>query len=386
MTAADGRQVLPPLVAPGPELTGEQVARYRRQITLDQIGVIGQRRLRAASVLVVGAGGLGTPALQYLAGAGIGTLGIIDDDVVDLSNLHRQVIHGTDRLGQGKVDSAGDAVARLNPEVTVHRHRERLAPESAVALFEKYDLVIDGADNFATRYVVADAGELTGTPVVWGAVLRGHGQVSVFWPGHGALYRDVFPDPPAPGAAPSCAEAGVLGTLPGLLGTIMAAQAIQLITGTGQPLVGRLLLWDEATSTSRTLRIEPDPAREPVRSIQVPVALDPACRTDEPTAAETVDAAKLRGLLGTGVLVVDVREPWEFAAGAIAGAVNVPLATVLETGAGALPAGDDVVLYCQGGVRSARALRRLREDWALREGRLRHLDGGYSRWEAEVGA
>lgn len=377
---------LPPLVAPGPELTAEQIARYRRQITLAQIGLLGQRRLRAASVLVVGAGGLGTPALQYLAGAGVGTLGIIDDDVVDMTNLHRQVIHGTDRLGVAKVDSAADAVTRLNPEITVHRHRERLAPDRAVELIGGYDLVIDGADNFATRYVVADAGELTGVPVVWGAVLRGHGQVSVFWPGHGALYRDVFPEPPAPGAAPSCAEAGVLGTLPGVLGAIMAAQAIQLITGTGEPLVGRLLLWDEARSASRTLGIEPDPGRAPTLSVQVPAALDPVCRTGEPTPEETLDAEQLQSLLDTGPLLVDVREPWEFAAGAVAGAVNVPLDEVLASGAVALPAGDDVILYCQGGARSARALRRLREDWSLREGRLRHLDGGYAAWESRPGS
>lgn len=387
--AGDG--ALPPLVEPGPELTPEQVARYRRQITLAGIGTLGQRRLRAAKVLVVGAGGLGSPALQYLAGAGIGTLGIVDDDLVDVTNLHRQVVHGMDVLGAPKADSAAAAVARLNPEVAVRVHRERVGPGSAVALLRDYDVVLDGTDNFATRYVVADASEITGVPVVWGAILRGHGQVSVFWPGRGPHYRDVFPEPPAPGEAPSCAEAGVLGTLPGLLGTIMATQVIQLVTGTGEPLVGRLLLWDEATSTTRTLRIAPDPERAPATEIAVPAAADPTCRIGGPGPEETLQVEQLRALLGDAaagagvpgeITLVDVREPWEFAAGAIDGAVNVPLQQVLDGGAAALPRGDDVVLYCQGGVRSARALERLRPDWALREGRLRHLEGGYQAWEA----
>lgn len=390
--SADGGE-LPPLVDPGPELTPEQIARYRRQITLAQIGTLGQRRLRAASVLVVGAGGLGSPALQYLAGAGIGTIGIVDDDLVDVTNLHRQVVHGMDALGRPKADSAAAAVARINPEVAVRIHRERVGPDNAVELLGGYDVVLDGTDNFATRYVVADASEITGVPVVWGAILRGHGQVSVFWPGRGAHYRDVFPEPPAPGEAPSCAEAGVLGTLPGLLGTIMSTQVIQLITGTGSPLVGRLLLWDEATSTTRTLRIAPDPERAPATRVEIPAAADPSCRIGGPSPEETLPAAQLRELLGRAdagsggvvrgeITLVDVREPWEFAAGAIDGAVNVPLQQVLDGGAAALPRGDDVVLYCQGGVRSARALERLRPDWALREGRLRHLDGGYQAWTA----
>ncbi|MGP5076809.1 molybdopterin-synthase adenylyltransferase MoeB [Brachybacterium alimentarium] len=376
---------LPPLVEPGPELTAAQIDRYRRQITLAAIGTLGQRRLDAARVLVIGAGGLGTPALQYLAGAGVGTLGVVDDDVVDLSNLHRQVIHGTDVLGRPKVDSAAAAVERINPEVNVETHPVRLSAENVVELVRGYDLVLDGADNFLTRYLVADASEITGVPVVWGAILRHHGQVSVFWPGRGAHYRDVFPEPPAPGEAPSCAEAGVLGTLPGLIGTIMASQVIQLVTGTGEPLVGRLALWDEATSSTRTLRIERDPARRPVTRVEVPAALDPSCQVGGPTADETLDVPALRHLLTTGVTLIDVREPWETAAGTIDGALTIPLGEVLDRGADVLPGGvggGEVVLYCQGGVRSAQALERLRPAWGGREGHLRHLDGGYAAWRA----
>lgn len=378
---------LPPLVEPGPELTPAQIHRYRRQITLAAIGTLGQRRLGAARVLVVGAGGLGTPALQYLAGAGIGTLGVVDDDVVDLSNLHRQVIHGTDGLGTAKVDSAAAAVGRLNPDVTVENHRLRLTAENVVDLVASYDLVLDGADNFATRYLVADASEITGVPVVWGAILRHHGQVSVFWPGRGAHYRDVFPEPPAPGEAPSCAEAGVLGTLPGMIGTIMASQVIQLVTGTGEPLVGRLALWDEATSSTRSLRIERDPERAPATRVEVPAAADPSCRVGGPTADETLDAPALRHLLPTGLTVIDVREPWETAVGTIDGALTMPLGELMERGAEALPGGvggGEVVLYCQGGVRSAKALERLRSAWSGREGHLRHLEGGYEAWVASA--
>ncbi|WP_370540776.1 molybdopterin-synthase adenylyltransferase MoeB [Brachybacterium sp. FME24] len=376
---------LPPLVEPGPDLTPAQIDRYRRQITLAAIGTLGQRRLRAARVLVIGAGGLGTPALQYLAGAGIGTLGVVDDDVVDLSNLHRQVIHDTDGLGAAKVDSAAAAVGRLNPEVTVETYSVRLTAQNVVDLVGSYDLVLDGADNFATRYLVADASEITGVPVVWGAILRHHGQVSVFWPGRGAHYRDVFPEPPAPGEAPSCAEAGVLGTLPGLIGTIMASQVIQLVTGTGDPLVGRLTLWDEATSSTRSLRIERDPERASATRVEVPAAADPSCRTGGPTTDETLDAPALRHLLPTGLTLIDVREPWETAAGTIDGALTVPLGELMERGAEALPGGvggGEVVLYCQGGSRSARALEHLRPAWSGREGHLRHLDGGYAAWVA----
>ncbi|WP_433913764.1 ThiF family adenylyltransferase [Brevibacterium litoralis] len=278
--------------------------------------------------------------------------------------------------------AAAARIATLNPEVEVRTHRARVDATWVVDLLRGYDVVVDGSDNFATRYLIADASEITGVPVVWGAILRGSGQVSVFWPGRGPHYRDLFPEAPPPDQAPSCAEAGVLGTLPGLLGTLMSTQVIQLVTGTGSPLVGRLLLWDEATHTSRVLRVTPDPDRSTATRVETPAT---AGSTGGPSPDETVGPAALRELLTAGVTLVDVREPWEFAAGAVPGATNVPLDRVLTLGSAALPRGDDLVLYCQGGVRSARALDRLRPDWATREGRLRHLEGGYAAWEAAAG-
>ena len=375
---------MPPLVDPGAELRPDEIERYRRQLTLPQIGSVGQRRLRAARVLIIGAGGLGTPALQYLAGAGIGTLGIVDDDVVDLSNLHRQVVHSVSSIGGSKARSAAAAVAAINPEVRCELLELRLDAENVVELIREYDVVLDGADNFATRYLVADASEITGVPVVWGAILRSQGQAAVFWPGRGAHYRDVFPEPPAPGDAPSCTEAGVLGTLPALIGTIMASQVIQLITGTGEPLVGRLLLWDESSSTARTLRTVPDPDRAPATQIELPLSLDPSCVIGAPTAEETVSAQELEGLRERGATLIDIREDWEVAAGTIEGSWHVPIGDILDGGIAALPPGvrgSDTVLYCQGGVRSARALEALRGAWGGYEGRLRHLDGGYQAWE-----
>ncbi|GAA2012041.1 ThiF family adenylyltransferase [Brevibacterium samyangense] len=376
----------PPLVEPGPELPPELVERYRRQITLPHIGAVGQRRIRSASVLVIGAGGLGSPVVHYLAGCGVGSLTIVDDDAVDLSNLHRQVIHGVDTLGEPKAESAARAVARLDPSIRVQPVNARVSAENVLDLVQGHDVIVDGSDNFATRYLVADASEITGVPVVWGAVLRRSGHVSVFWPGRGAHYRDVFPEPPGPAEAPSCAQAGVLGTLPGVIGTVMATQVLLLVTGTGSPLIGRLLVWDEATSTSRTLLTAPDPTRTRAAEIG-PFPGSALCTAGAPGPQETVDPAALREILdaaaagGPVPVLVDVREPWEFAAGALPGSVNVPLHTVLEHGVGALPAGDEVVLYCQGGVRSAQALAALRPAWTDREGRLRHLAGGYDGWQ-----
>ncbi|WP_240625057.1 molybdopterin-synthase adenylyltransferase MoeB [Kocuria tytonicola] len=262
-----------PLVEPAAELTREELERYSRHLTLAQFGPVGQRRLKNARVLVVGAGGLGAPALQYLAAAGVGTLGIVDDDVVSVSNLQRQVVHTVADVGRPKVDSAADAVARLNPLVTVRTHDTRLSPSNALEIFARYDLVLDGADNFGTRYLVADAAELTGIPVVWGSILRFDGQVSVFWAGHGPVYRDLYPEAPPPGSVPSCAEGGVLGVLPATIGSVMATEALKLLTGMGAPLVGRVLVHDALAQTWRTLTVLPDPRREPVTDLsQVLVA------------------------------------------------------------------------------------------------------------------
>lgn len=385
----------PPLVDPAPELTREELERYSRHLTLPQVGTEGQRRLKNARVLVIGAGGLGAPALQYLAAAGVGTIGVIDDDVVSVSNLQRQVVHGTQDVGRPKVDSAADAVTRLNPLVSVNRHPVRLSPDNAVELFSAYDLVMDGADNFGTRYLVSDAAELAGVPVVWGSILRFHGQVSVFWPGRGPVYRDLFPEAPAPGEVPSCAEGGVLGMLPATIGSVMVTEALKLVTGIGRPLVGRVLIHDALEQSWRELTIAPDPARPPVTDLsRVATSCGlPATENDAaPTPQETVTARELAELLEardrgeTTFALIDVREDWERDLVAIPGALHVPLQDVLERGTAALPAGVEgtVVLHCKAGARSAQALTALRGDYALREDTVKHLDGGVLAWIDQV--
>ncbi|MDO5500078.1 MAG: molybdopterin-synthase adenylyltransferase MoeB [Propionibacteriaceae bacterium] len=379
---------LGPLVEPGPELTADEIARYQRHLGLGEVGTEGQRRLKNARVLVVGAGGLGSPALHYLAAAGVGTLGMLDDDIVDLSNLQRQIVHATPDLGRPKVASAADRVLALNPLLTVVRHDLRLTADNVVDLIAGYDLVLDGTDNFATRYLVSDAAEILRKPVVWGAILRFHGQLAVFWAGRGPTYRDLFPEPPDPASVPSCAEAGVLGVLPGVIGTLMATEAIKLILGRGEPLLGRLLVYDSLGAQMRSMRILPDPTREPVTEVR-PVEV--ACAVGGPTTAETLDVPALKALLARrdsgelSVAVVDVREDSERALGIVPGAFAAPLADIQVRGIEALPAearGRDVVLYCAAGVRSSRALETLRPAFAGLEVTLRHLDGGYAAWSA----
>ena len=392
-----------PLVEPAAELTREELERYSRHLTLAQFGPVGQRRLKNARVLVVGAGGLGSPALQYLAAAGVGTLGVVDDDVVSLSNLQRQVVHTAADVGRPKVDSAAAAVERLNPLVTVRAHDTRLDPGNAREILAGYDLVLDGADNFATRYLVADAAELCGIPVVWGSILRFDGQVSVFWAGQGPVYRDLYPEAPPAGSVPSCAEGGVLGVLPATIGSVMATEALKLITGLGSPLVGRVLVHDALAQTWRTLTVLPDPRRTPVTDLsQVQVACgipSPGSATGGadglqtlPGAEETVTASELAGMLSarqrgqTSFTLVDVREDWERDLVSIPGAVAVPLDQLLEEGVAALPAGTegDVVLHCKAGVRSGKALAALRPGYAMREDSLKHLEGGILAWIDDV--
>ncbi|MDF2847878.1 MAG: moeB [Oerskovia sp.] len=263
---------LPPLVAPSTEpLSPQELARYSRHLALPGIGVEGQQRLRAARVLVVGAGGLGSPALLYLAAAGVGTIGIVDDDRVEVSNLQRQVIHGGSDVGRPKVESARDAVAEVNPHVSVRLHEHRLDASNVLAVLDGYDVVLDGTDNFATRYLVGDAAEIAGIPCVWGSIFRFQGQVSVFWStppvGEGVVYRDVFPVPPPPGTVPDCATGGVLGAMCGTVGSVMATEAIKLVTGAGRTLLGRLAVYDSLELTWRHLTIRADPARVPVTEL-----------------------------------------------------------------------------------------------------------------------
>jgi len=374
-----------PLVDPVDELTRDDLVRYARHLTLDQIGPEGQRRLRGARVLITGAGGLGSPVLLYLAAAGVGTIGIIDDDVVDVSNLQRQVVHGMADVGRAKVESAADAVARINPTVTVEQLRTRLTADNAVDIIGGYDLVLDGADNFATRYVVSDACTLTDTPCVWGSILRFDGRVSVFWNGpehDGISYRDLHPDAPAPGEVPSCAAGGVIGALPGTVGSLMVTEAVKLITGTGTPLFGRLLIHDGMAMTFRELKIIPDPDAPLVTAVDDGVS--DACALP---SYPTVSPAELQSRLDAGAVLIDVREPWEREIVSIPGAQPVPLAELQAHGTDALPKdarGRDVVFHCKAGSRSEQALDAVGPWFAAREENAAHLDGGVLAWVQDL--
>jgi adenylyltransferase/sulfurtransferase len=370
-----------PLVEPGPPLDADQVLRYSRHVLLPEVGEAGQRRLANARVLVVGAGGLGSPVITYLAAAGIGTIGIVDDDEVDTSNLQRQVLHGTDDVGRPKVDSAAEAVARINPHVRVVRHQRRLTADTALDVARGYHLVVDGADNFPTRYLVSDVCELLGIPEVWGSVFRFDAQVSVFWAGHGPTYRHLFPEPPPPGAVPSCAEGGVMGAMVGAVGSVMATEVIKLVVGAGEPLLGRLLVLDALSMSWRTLNVRPDPQAARVTEL---VDVEAACEIEPPLPdGAVVDAVELARLLEKEeVLLVDVRGADEHALVAIPGAVLVPLPRI-ESGEALpeLPRDRRVVLHCKSGARSERALRAL---IAAGYTDVAHLDGGVLAWVDQV--
>ncbi|HEX5535379.1 MAG TPA: molybdopterin-synthase adenylyltransferase MoeB [Actinomycetales bacterium] len=377
---------------PAAELTTGEVARYSRHLLLPDIGMEGQRRLKNARVLVMGAGGLGSPAITYLAAAGVGTIGVVDDDVVDESNLQRQVIHRTADIGRPKVDSAVDAVAALNPLVKVEAHHLRLTRENALDIVSGYDLVLDGADNFPTRYLVSDACELLGKPEVWGSVFRFDAQISVFWAGHGPTYRDLFPEPPPPGAVPSCAEGGVLGAMVASVGSVMATEAVKLIVGSGRPLVGRLLVLDALDMTWRELRIAPLPGREPVTVLTDVEAwcaaaggvLPPATAVSVPemTAAELAGLLQDRDRGQTDFVLVDVRGEAERAVVSIPGHAAVHLDTILSgDGATQLPRDRRVILYCKSGARSWRAATALR-DKGFED--VVNLRGGVLAWVDDV--
>ncbi|WP_298583241.1 molybdopterin-synthase adenylyltransferase MoeB [uncultured Kocuria sp.] len=384
---------LPPLVDPAPELTGAELRRYARHLTVPEIGEEGQRRLKNARVLCVGAGGLGSPALLYLAAAGVGTLGVVDDDVVDASNLQRQVIHGEGTLGAPKTASAAARIADLNPLVRVVEHRVRLTAGNAEEVLAGYDLVLDGTDNFGTRYLVSDACELTGLPHVWGSILRFDGQYSVFWGAHGPTYRDLYPVPPAPGTVPSCAEAGVLGVLPGLLGTAMAVEAVKLVTGIGTTMLGRVATYDALSARWWEIPLSPTPGRAPVTTLTA--AGDdgaPACPAPRsvtgPEDVPTVTARELEALLAARARgaadfeLVDVREPYEARLAAIPGARLVPLGQFESGEAFARIAPNRrVLLHCKAGARSERALRLL---VASGHPDVAHLEGGVLAWIDQV--
>jgi len=352
---------LPPLVEPAEVLTKQEVERYSRHLIIPDVGMIGQKRLKNAKVLVVGAGGLGSPALLYLAAAGVGTLGVLDFDVVDESNLQRQVIHGQSDVGKSKAVSAQESIAEINPLVTVILHTERLDSSNALEIFADYDLILDGTDNFATRYLVNDACVLLGKPYVWGSIFRFEGQVSVFWAEYGPQYRDLYPEPPPPGMVPSCAEGGVLGVLCASIGSIMVTEAIKLITGIGEPLLGRLMVYDALEMSYRTVRIRKDPAGTPIEGL---IDYDAFCGAISADAAEaavghTISARDLKAKFDAGdkFLLVDVREPNEYEIVSIPGAVLIPKNDIVSGEALAtLPQDRQLVLHCKSGARSAEAL------------------------------
>ena len=376
---------------PTPTLEREELLRYGRHLLLPEVAIDGQRTLKAARVLIVGAGGLGSPAALYLAAAGVGTLGLVDFDIVEITNLQRQLLHGTRDVGRLKLDSARDRLQDVNPNVKLELHATRLTSDNALTIIRDYDLVLDGTDNFATRYLVNDACVLLGKPNVYGSIFRFDGQASVFAAADGPCYRCIYPEPPPPGLVPSCAEGGVLGVLPGLVGTLQATEAIKLILGIGTPLIGRLLLVNALDAQFRSVKVRRNP-------------LCPACGTRELReladyeqfcAASGGDAAGLdavpqieprelaiRRASGEAIQLIDVREPHEWEIGHIEGARLIPLHR-LGGAIHELDAQAPIAVYCKGGTRSALAVRDLQ---SAGFGRVWSVSGGILRWSREVDA
>ncbi|WP_047890131.1 adenylyltransferase/sulfurtransferase MoeZ [Rhodococcus sp. ARP2] len=381
---------LPPLVEPAATLTTEEIARYSRHLIIPDLGVEGQRRLKNAKVLVVGAGGLGSPALVYLAAAGVGTLGIVEFDDVDLSNLQRQIIHGESDVGRPKAESARDSIAEINSGIVVKLHTFRLEPENAVELFAGYDLIVDGTDNFATRYLVNDAAVLAHKPYVWGSIYRFQGQVSVFWEdapdGRGLNYRDLYPKPPPPGMVPSCSEGGVLGVLCASIGSIMVTEAVKLITGMGDSLLGRLVVYDALELSYRTIALCRNPSREPITELVDYVQFCGTVSEETQSAAvgSTITVHELKKLMDGGgdIELIDVREPVEWDIVRIEGATLIPKDRFLSGQALAdLPQNRPIVLHCKTGVRSAEVLALLKNAGFSD---AMHLQGGVIAWAQQI--
>ncbi|MDZ7269847.1 MAG: molybdopterin-synthase adenylyltransferase MoeB [candidate division KSB1 bacterium] len=373
-------------------LSHEEIQRYSRHLILPEVALAGQKKLKAASVLLIGTGGLGSPLAMYLAAAGVGRLGLVDCDVVEASNLQRQVMHSTRSVGRPKLESAKNFIAGLNPHVQVTTHETRFTAANALALARDYDIIIDGTDNFPTRYLVNDVCVLLHKPNVYGSIFRFEGQASVFWAEQGPCYRCLYPEPPPPGLVPSCAEGGVLGVLPGIIGTIQANEALKLILGIGEPLVGRLLLFDALTMRFREMKLHKDPAC-------------PVCG-EAPTITALIDYEQFCGMPGAGdvhgghnsfdisatelarrlktedIYLLDVREPYEFEICALPGAHLVPLAQLPERLA-EIDGSRPIVAYCRSGKRSAQAVRLLHQAGYPS---ARNLAGGILAWSEEVDA
>jgi adenylyltransferase/sulfurtransferase len=399
-----------------PEL---DAARYARQLVLPGFGALGQRRLGGARILVVGAGGLGSSVIPILASSGVGTIGVIDDDTVEISNLPRQTIHRPASVGRPKAESAADAIAEINPAVRVEARRERLTAENALGLFGAYDLVVDGSDNFATRYLTDDAATITTIPCVWGAVHRFNGQAGLSWSSHGPTYRDLFPSPPPPGTVGSCEEDGVLPTVCSVIGGIMASEVVKLLTGIGEPLLGRVATYDARTGDMRMIEYGRDPSSQPIRSLidyddfcataghrqeeehrgeeetegrpRLGAADDMAFQVNDATGAESgsqsgdplaITVTELADALAQGqpVQLLDVREEWEASIAQLPDSKLIPLAE-LPYRAGELDSDAVTVVYCHAGSRSDRAVQILS---SLDFTRTRSLRGGIDEWSRVI--
>jgi molybdopterin/thiamine biosynthesis adenylyltransferase/rhodanese-related sulfurtransferase len=373
-------------------LSPQEAARYSRHLIMPEVGMEGQKRLKAASVLLIGAGGLGSPLGLYLAAAGIGRIGLVDFDVVDFSNLQRQVLHGTPDVGRPKLHSARDRLQAINPEVQLDLYEARLTSANALSIFQPYDIVIDGTDNFPTRYLVNDACVLLKKPNVYGSIFRFDGQASVFYPGRGPCYRCLYPEPPPPGEVPSCAEGGVLGILPGLIGCIQATEAVKLLLGQGSPLIGRLLLYDALQMSFREFKVRRNP-KCPVCGEQPTITklidYEQFCgvrgqETPAPVAAgsDAINVEELKQRLDRGekVFILDVRNPEEIQICRLASSTVIPLPQLPQR-LGELDRNREIIVHCKSGMRSQKAIQFLRQQGFTR---LKNLTGGILAWADRI--
>ena len=384
---------LPPLVAPGRPLTVDEVRRYSRHLIIPDVAMAGQQRLMNAKVLCVGAGGLGSPALMYLAAAGVGTLGIVEFDTVDESNLQRQIIHGQSDIGKSKAQSAKEKVSEINPYVNVILHETRLDVSNVMEIFSQYDLIVDGTDNFATRYLVNDACVLLKKPYVWGSIYRFDGQASVFWAEYGPCYRCLYPEPPPPGMVPSCAEGGVLGVLCASIGSIQVTESIKLLTGIGEPLVGSLMVYDALEMSYRKVKIRKDPncpicSKAPTQT-ELLLDYEAFCgvlsdAASDAVAGSTITVQELKNKMDhhENFYLIDVREPSEFEIVRIPGSHLIPKQGFLDGSALAnLPQDKPIILHCKSGVRSAECLAVLK---GAGFADASHVFGGVVAWAKQI--
>jgi molybdopterin/thiamine biosynthesis adenylyltransferase/rhodanese-related sulfurtransferase len=374
------------------ELTHEEILRYSRHLLMPEVGLEGQERLKGSSALVIGTGGLGSPVAMYLAAAGVGRIGLVDYDVVDFTNLQRQIVHGTGSLGLRKVESARARLEDLNPDIQLDIYDEPFTSENAFPIAADYDVIIDGTDNFPTRYLVNDVCVMTGKPNIYGSIFRFEGQVSVFWAEHGPCYRCLFPEPPPPGLIPSCAEGGVFGVLPGTIGTLQATEALKVLLGIGDPLIGTLLLYDALDMSFSPVRLKKNPECKvcsPDPEITELIDYEAFCgvpghdRAEERLPSEwEIEPVELAERLKSGdaIELIDVREPHELSISAIPGAKVIPLGS-LAARMNELDSADEIVLFCKSGTRSARALELL-AGAGFRK--LKNLHGGINAWAEEV--